>query len=99
MARHDVFPNPGGTGLLVDVQSDLLQAMATRVVVPLVPRETAPAPATRLNPVFTIQGAPYVLLTQSLAAVPITLLRQPVETLAGDADTITQALDMLFHGF
>ncbi|MBS1183360.1 MAG: plasmid maintenance protein CcdB, partial [Proteobacteria bacterium] len=37
MARFDVFPNPGGSGYLLDVQADLLDGLNTRIVVPLLP--------------------------------------------------------------
>ena len=38
-----VYPMPRGrTGFMVDVQSRLLEALATRVVVPLVPQALAP---------------------------------------------------------
>jgi len=37
MARFDTFVNDGGKGRLLDVQSDLLGGLNTRVVVPLLP--------------------------------------------------------------
>lgn len=99
MPRFDVYPNPEGAGHLLDVQSDLLGALNTRVVVPLLPRDAAPAPARRLNPVFQIDGVEVVMATQFLAAVPLGILRAPTHTLAGEAVTITTALDMLMQGF
>ena len=99
MAHYDVYPNPGGAGLLLDLQTDLLDGMETRVVAPLVPRDTAPTPAKRLNPVFAVDGVEHVLLVQSLAAVPASLLATPVANLTGQADAVTHALDMVFHGF
>ena len=99
MARFDVYPNPDGAGHLLDVQADLLDALNTRVVVPLMPRHDAPRPAQRLNPVFTLDGIEHVMVTQFLAAVPLSLLRAPSHSLAADAVTITTALDMLMQGF
>ncbi|WP_438887671.1 CcdB family protein, partial [Bacillus cereus group sp. BC232] len=55
MARFDIFDNEGGGGYLLDVQSDLLGGLNTRVVVPLLPQSSAPPPAQRLNPVFSIE--------------------------------------------
>jgi toxin CcdB len=57
MARLDVYPMPGrrSAGFVVDVQSDLLADLASRVVVPLLP-ETETRPASRLNPIFDISG-------------------------------------------
>jgi len=54
MARFDIVDNEGGGGYLLDVQSDLLGGLNTRVVVPLLPQSSAPSPAQRLNPVFSI---------------------------------------------
>jgi toxin CcdB len=99
MARYDAFPNPAGPGYLLDLQSDLLDRMATRVVAPLLPETAAPPPATRLNPVLDVAGERHVLLTQSLAAVPVAILARPAANLAHAADAVTGALDMLFHGF
>jgi toxin CcdB len=56
MARFDVYRNAGGTGYLLDVQSDLLRGFNTRVVVPLLPLTEFPKPAKRLNPVFEVEG-------------------------------------------
>ena len=77
MAKYDVYPNPSGDGYLLDVQTDLLSALNTRVVVPLLPKSRAPKPATRLNPVFEIEGQQVVMVTQFLAAVPVGILKSP----------------------
>lgn len=99
MARYDVHANPGGPGYLLDVQADLLDGLNTRVVVPLMPRDTAPAPARRLNPVFPVAGQPHVMVTQFLAAVPRSVLAAPVTSLAAHDTEIGNALDMVFVGF
>lgn len=90
---------PGGPGFLLDVQSDLLEAMQTRVVVPLLPLDKAPPPASRLNPVFVLAGAEHVMVTQNLAAVPLATLGKPVGSLDPALDEIRSALDMVFVGF
>ncbi len=99
MPKYDVYPNPGGSGFVVDVQTDLLDGLATRVVVPLVPTKSAPIPARLLNPVIVIDGDEHVMVTQFLSAVPTSPLGNPVANLAARADDITRALDMLFQGF
>lgn len=99
MARFDVFRNEGGTGYLLDVQSDLLSGLNTRVVVPLLPRSFAPSPAQRLNPVFEVEGQAVLMATQFMAAVPVGELRAHAGSLAGQHDEISSALDMLFLGF
>ena len=99
MPKYDVYPNPGGIGFVVDVQTDLLDGLATRVVVPLLPIKSAPIPARLLNPVVEIDGDEHVMVTQFLSAVPTSPLGNPVASLGGRADDITRALDMLFQGF
>ncbi|MCC5946801.1 MAG: CcdB family protein [Bernardetiaceae bacterium] len=99
MARFDVFENEGGSGYLLDVQSDLLSGLNTRVVVPLLPQSSAPSPAQRLNPVFSVEGQEVVMATQYMAAVPEKELRTGVGSLAEKQDEISAALEMLFLGF
>lgn len=99
MARFDVHRMPGGAGYLLDVQADLLQAIETRVVVPLLPADRAPPPMQRLNPVLTVEGEAVVMITQNLAAVPRRELGDVLTNLSEQADAIRDALDMLFIGF
>lgn len=99
MARFDVYPNPNEDGFLLDVQTDLLGQLNTKIVVPLMPKAKAPHPAKRLNPSFEISGDPHVMVTQFMAAVPASMLKAPVTNLAEQADDITNALDMVFFGF
>jgi toxin CcdB len=99
MARFDIFENGDGVGYLLDVQSDLLSGLNTRVVVPLLPLSVAPSPAERLNPVFSIGGHELVMATQYMAAVPVGELRLGAGSLAHKQDDISAALDMLFLGF
>jgi len=99
MARFDIFKNEDEAGYLLDVQSDLLSGLNTRVVVPLLHKSSAPYPAQRLNPVFSIDGQELVMATQYMAAVPEGELRSGVGSLAEKQDEITAALDMLFLGF
>ncbi|WP_029030825.1 CcdB family protein [Salinarimonas rosea] len=98
MARLDVFPNPGGVGYLLDVQADLLEELNTRVVVPLLPKNVAPKPIGRLNPVFTIGVTEYVMATQLLAAIPRRALGTAVTNLGPHHSRIVEALDMLITG-
>ena len=99
MAKYDVYPNPGGGGLLLDVQADLLDGLNARAVVPLIPLQAAPVPAKRLNPVFQIDEKPYVMVTQFLAAVPVSVLKSPVANLKAQFSEVTVAIDMLIQGF
>ncbi len=101
MSRFDVYPTPGkaGTGYVLDVQANLLSELGTRVVVPLLPNETAPKAARGLNPEFEINGRPHVMLTQFIAAVSKKHLGKSVFSLQARSDDITRALDLLLTGF
>lgn len=99
MARYDVYPGLDGRGFLLDVQSDILDGLNTRIVVPLLPENSAPAPAARLNPVFPLGDGPHVMITQFLSPVPVKHLGTPVANLVRHDTEISTALDMLFTGF
>jgi len=99
MAKYDVFPNPNGDGYLLEVQTDLLDELKTRVVVPLVPYSSTLKTLRRLNPVFTIGGKQYFMFTHLIATLPASRLSEPRTNLARLHDQIVAALDMLFQGF
>lgn len=105
MARFDVFPNSGEhagtTPYLLDVQSDLLDGLDSRMVIPLRSLEQFPKvklPA-QLVPVMTIAGRDYLLETPKMGAVPLRTLKAAVASLADEQVRITSALDFLFQGY
>lgn len=99
MAQYDLYHLPETGGYLLDVQTDLMEVLDTRVVVPLVPEGAVRVVARAMNPRVEIEGAPFVLATQLLAAVPATMLRTPRANLSARAEEITRALDLVLHGF
>ena len=105
MARFDVHANPGrhadSTPYLLDVQSDLLDGLDSRVVIPLRRRERFPAVplADRLTPTLSIAGAEFILETPKMGAVPRRALGAPLLSLAAEQERVTAAMDFLFRGF
>lgn len=99
MARFDLYRSPGVAGLLLDVQADLMRDLNTRIVVPLMRRRDAPKPAGRLNPVFRVDDAELVMVTQFMASVRVNELGRRLGNLAHEGATISDALDMIFSGF
>ncbi|PBC19936.1 MULTISPECIES: CcdB family protein [unclassified Mesorhizobium] len=99
MARYDFYRNAEGDGYLLDVQSDLLEGLSTRAIIPLMPANTAPVPGRRLNPTFAINGKDHVMVTQFLSAFSASELQSPEGNLSRHHDDIVAALDMLFRGF
>ena len=98
MARFDVCALRNGEGYVLDVQADILDHLNTRVVVPLLPKKSAPQPANRLNPVVDIDGEAFVMVTQFLAAVPKSELGNTILSMDNSFAEITAALDMVFQG-
>lgn len=96
--RDRVYRNPDGLGLLLDVQADLLDDLATRAVVPLLPLDRAPPLVRHLNPTFTVGGEPYAMMTNYIAAMPVGELGQEAGSLAHHHADITAALDFLLTG-
>ena len=96
MPRYDAWPE--GDGWLLEVQADLLRDLNTRVVVPLMPPDRAPRPARQLNPLLQVAGAPQVMVTQFLSAVPVSLLKGAPVSLIDQSDEIGKALDLLLTG-
>ncbi|WP_027166701.1 CcdB family protein [Mesorhizobium sp. WSM3224] len=99
MARYDFYRIARSDGYLLDVQSDLLEHLDTKVVVPLLPPNMAPLPARRLNPVFRIDGEDHVMVTQFISALTASELQAAEGNLSRHHDDIVAALDMLFQGF
>lgn len=101
MAQFDLFRNPRSRTfpVLLDVQADLLSALATRVVVPMARlRGHGAKPITRLNPTATVGGIEYVLVFQELAAIPVSALGKPIGSLASQRTALIAAVDLLFTG-
>lgn len=98
MAQFDVHRLANGSALVVDCQSDLLDPLESRFVVPLVARDAAPPPMGRLNPVFVLDGVAHVMLTQAAAAIRRGELGPVVASLEDRRYEVTGALDMLIGG-
>jgi toxin CcdB len=101
MPQFDVFRNPrrGPYPLLVDLQSDLLAQLETRIVAPLAPRDRYPAaPPVRLAPLATVDGIEHVIVVPLAAAVHRSILGKPVGSLASRRAELIAALDLLFTG-
>lgn len=104
MARFDVYrnANPASceiTPYLLDVQSDMLEPLSTRVVIPLVKTGEMGKAAKHLNPHVEVGGIALVMSAAELAGVPSRLLGDKVLSLAHRRDEIIAALDFLFSGF
>ncbi len=85
--------------LLLDVQSDLLEELGTRVVVPLYSSDSVPNRRLRtLTPLFEIEGEQYVMMTPQLAGIQRNMLGPTVASLSSRRDEVIAALDLLITG-
>jgi toxin CcdB len=104
MAQFDVYANPTaasrvGFPYLVVLQSDQLDHLPTRLVMPLQRLERAPgAMPRRLAQMVLIEGEPLHPAAHQCAAMPARLLRKPVATLAAEQGTLRDALDAVISG-
>ena len=104
MAQFDVYRNANPATrsrvpFLLDVQSELLDSLVTRVVVPMCKPELLKGKvAEGLNPTFEVEGRTVALLTPELAGVPVKALGKPIANLAANRREIIGALDLLLTG-
>ena len=103
MAQFDVFPNPGRNReripYVLDVQSDLLRDLSTRVVVPLgVPEIVERQYLSALNPLFKVARRQVVMLSTEIAHLPSRLLVRPVGNLEAQRFDILRAIDAVLSG-
>lgn len=104
MAQFDVYRNANAASkarapYLLDVQSDLLDTLTTRVVVPLCKPEVLKGKlAERLNPVLEVEGRKFILLTPEMAGVSRKALGECAGNLSQHRQAIIAALDLVITG-
>ena len=98
MAQFDYFQQRESPGYWLDCQTELLDEIATRFVVPLIPIDAAPKPVSHLNPIFEINDRQFAMLTQQAGPVPASELQHPVGSLANYRYDIIGAFDYLLTG-
>ena len=85
--------------LLLDVQSDLLESLNTRVVVPLSLAATAKTRAMHsLTPNLSVAGKEYIMMTPQLASIAERDLGPVVDSVASERAKIVGAIDLLVTG-
>lgn len=103
MARFEVRANlnratRARVPYLLELQADMLSALDTRLVAPLIPAADFGPAATRMNPAFRIGNRSLVMDTALMAGVPRTLLGERVASLAERSAEILGAVDFLVSG-
>ena len=103
MAQYDVFSNPStsakdGIPYVVVVQSDLLEALATRLVIPLADLNFEGKVPAALCPAITVKGQRFNALAHYAAPLPVKQLRRPVDNVAAQAGALVAAMDVVLSG-
>lgn len=82
---------------LLDIQSDFLDELKTRLVVPVI-RLAEQKIITRLNPIFEWEQQQYLLVVQEMAAIPTKNIGAKVTELETFRGEILAAVDLLITG-
>ena len=103
MAQYDVFADPSssaadGIPQVVVIQSDQLDALATRLTMPLAVLDAATKVPTVLCPVIVVKGQRLHALAHYAAPLPAKLLRRPVDNVAAQASALVSAMDAVLSG-
>ncbi|GAB7536992.1 CcdB family protein [Burkholderia sp. 22PA0099] len=107
MARFDLYNNPSSRSkakspYLLDVQSDHLGDLMSRVVIPLTHLAGSYTPAKvaqDLAPIIEIDGEKFILETPFLGAIRTSELGPSTGTLKSEQTRVLAALDRLFGAF
>lgn len=104
MAQYDVYANPSRSAnasipYVVVIQSDLLDGLATRLVVPLAVQDPSARVPPALCPTIVVKGKRFDALAHYAAPLPSRLLRQPVGNAAAQARALLAAIDAVLSGF
>ena len=84
---------------LVDVQSELLSALETRLVIPLIKSEEIGRHLIKnLNPSITVNRNEFIAMTQQMAAIPKGILGNLVEDVDFSRSEILDSIDFLVTG-
>lgn len=104
MAQWDVYSNPdlrsrAVVPFLIDLQSDLLSELDTRLVAPLVATglDLNRMPK-RLCPAVSVEGRSLVLMLHEAGPVDRRVLKRRALSLRSEADRIISAMDAVLSG-
>lgn len=104
MAQFSVYKNTARNKhvypYFIDIQSDFLSHLSTRLVIPLARKQPTNSQVKLLSPVLTIDGVDYVIMTSLLTTTDVKNLSS--DNLVMDAhhlrDELVAAIDFLILG-
>ena len=104
MAQFDIRRNPsrhsaGVFPYLVEIQSDSLDLLQRKIIVPLARKSIPDYIDPTLNPSFQVLGETFVIVPMDIASISESALGDVVGSLKAESDLIIGALDLLFARF
>jgi len=97
--RNQHAPTKARFPLLLDIQANFLEELATRVVIPLTPQAASRSQKMdKLTPVVQVDGKHYIVVTPQLSAIAKKELGPVVANLSVDRLDFIGALDFLITG-
>ncbi|NOZ51626.1 MAG: plasmid maintenance protein CcdB [Gammaproteobacteria bacterium] len=104
MSQYTLYKNENNDSkktypYFVNVQSDLLDDLNSRMVIPLSPLEALNnTNAKKLCPLIDIEEGCFVLLTHQLTSIPRSILKKEATSLEKYRNEILGAIDLLLTG-
>ena len=104
MAQFDVYANPGKNSrnaypFILDIQSNLIDDIATRIVVPLALYSKFKNEELKsLTPRVSFDGEDLLILIPQLSSISSKSLKNPIGTFSHLRDEIIAALDLAITG-
>lgn len=100
MARFDLHQHRNHPNqYLLLIQSDFLDALATRMVIPVLSKSAAGPLLPNLHVPVMVNGKPHIALVHLMAAVTVQQCGKRIDNLEDHSSEIIAAVDFLFQGF
>jgi len=105
MAQFDIYKNSNRLSkkeipYLMDIQSDSVSVLDTRIVVPLRNAELFKKRAvSRIHISIEVNEVKFIAFVSEMAAVPTGMIDKPISNKADKHTEIIGAIDLLFTGF
>jgi toxin CcdB len=104
VAQYDVYRNPHLPSrevipYIVDIQSDLISQLPTRLMASLSVCKIDIKLPPNLCPKFIIDGQELTLMVYDAAAISSKILTRPVASLSSQSSVITAAMDAVLSGY
>ncbi|SUH05515.1 cytotoxic protein CcdB [Salmonella enterica subsp. enterica] len=100
--QYMVYRNKGNSKAypyLLDVQSDIIDELHTRMVIPLFPvSRLVNNPVKRLTPTLNVEGNDYLVMTHEMASIRLSQIGDEVMDVRSHRQTIKNALDLSLTG-